>query len=157
MSEYESSSGGLSLPIESMKMMAESVGVSGLSDSASKELADEINFRLKTIVQDAIKFMHHGKRKKLTTNDIDHALKIKNIEVQNWMYLNFLVKFQIITLNVLVNISASLWILKSRTYSFSVCQWWWPGASFSWWQRIGYCWYYQWTTSKITFRCHSTR
>ncbi len=81
MSEYESSSGGLSLPIESMKMMAESVGVSGLSDSASKELADEINFRLKTIVQDAIKFMHHGKRKKLTTNDIDHALKIKNIEV----------------------------------------------------------------------------
>lgn len=81
MSEYESSSGSLNLPIESMKMMAESVGVAGLADSAAKELADEINFRLKTILQDATKFMHHGKRKKLTTNDIDHALKMKNIEV----------------------------------------------------------------------------
>ncbi|XP_057371270.1 transcription initiation factor TFIID subunit 6-like isoform X2 [Daphnia carinata] len=79
MSEYESA-GSLNLPIESMKMMAESVGVAGLSDSAAKELADEINFRLKTVIQDATKFMHHGKRKKLSTMDIDHALKIKNIE-----------------------------------------------------------------------------
>ncbi|XP_046445654.1 transcription initiation factor TFIID subunit 6-like [Daphnia pulex] len=79
MSEYESA-GGLNLPIESMKMMAESVGVAGLSDSAAKELADEINFRVKTIIQDATKFMHHGKRKKLSTMDVDHALKIKNIE-----------------------------------------------------------------------------
>lgn len=80
MNEYESAS-SLNLPIESMKMMAESVGVAGLSDSAAKELADEINFRLKTVIQDATKFMHHGKRKKLSTMDIDHALKIKNIEV----------------------------------------------------------------------------
>lgn len=80
MGDYESS-GGLNLPMESMKMMAESVGVAGLSDAAAKEVADEINFRLKTVIQDAIKFMHHGKRKKLSTGDIDHALKIKNIEV----------------------------------------------------------------------------
>lgn len=79
MGDYESG-GSLNLPIESMKMMAESVGVAGLSDAAAKEVADEVNFRLKTIIQDAVKFMHHGKRKKLSTNDVDHALKIKNIE-----------------------------------------------------------------------------
>ena len=83
MSEYEPV-GNLNLSIESMKTVAESVGVAGLSDSAAKEVADEINFRLKTIIQDATKFMHHGKRKKLLTVDIDQALKIKNIEVNDF-------------------------------------------------------------------------
>lgn len=79
MNDYEPT-GSLNLPMESMKVIAESVGVAGLSDSAAKELADEINFRIKTIIQDSTKFMHHGKRKKLSTTDIDNALKIKNIE-----------------------------------------------------------------------------
>ncbi|CAG0885829.1 unnamed protein product [Darwinula stevensoni] len=66
-------------PIESMKVIGESIGVS-LKEDAGKELADDITYRVKLIVQDAMKFMVHGKRKQLTTEDIDNSLKHKNVE-----------------------------------------------------------------------------
>ncbi|XP_037300340.1 transcription initiation factor TFIID subunit 6 isoform X3 [Manduca sexta] len=73
---------GSSLSMDSMKVIAESVGIASLGDDAAKELADDVTYRLKIIVQDAMKFMHHSKRQKLSISDIDHALKIKNIECQ---------------------------------------------------------------------------
>lgn len=69
-----------SIPLESIKVIAESIGISNLTDEPAKELADDISYRLKLIIQDAAKFMHHAKRQKLTASDLDHALKIKNIE-----------------------------------------------------------------------------
>ncbi|KAJ8734860.1 hypothetical protein PYW08_014110 [Mythimna loreyi] len=73
---------GSSLSVDSMKTIAESIGIASLGDDAAKELADDVTFRLKVIVQDSMKFMHHSKRQKLSITDIDNALKIKNIECQ---------------------------------------------------------------------------
>ncbi|CAG9782913.1 unnamed protein product [Diatraea saccharalis] len=73
---------GSSLSLDSMKVIAESVGIGNLGDDAAKEIADDVSYRLKVIVQDAMKFMHHSKRQKLSITDIDHALNMKNIEAQ---------------------------------------------------------------------------
>lgn len=67
--------------VDSVKAMAESVGVSNLQDDAAKDLAEDVTYRLKCIVQDALKFMELGRRIKMNTQDIDHALKVRNVEV----------------------------------------------------------------------------
>lgn len=73
---------GTTLSIESMKVIAESIGIGNLPDEAAKELADDVSYRLKLIIQESAKFMHHAKRQKLSPIDVDHALKINNIEVR---------------------------------------------------------------------------
>ncbi|CAH1118386.1 unnamed protein product [Phaedon cochleariae] len=73
---------GTNFSIESMKVIAESIGIGYLADDAAKELAEDISFRLKHIIQDSAKFMNHAKRVKLMQTDVDAALRMKNIEPQ---------------------------------------------------------------------------
>jgi transcription initiation factor TFIID subunit 6 len=68
------------LSIDSIKIMGESVGITTLNDDAATRLAEDLEYRLKEVVQDAIKFMRHSKRRRLTCADIDQALRVKNIE-----------------------------------------------------------------------------
>ncbi|KAG5681567.1 hypothetical protein PVAND_010986 [Polypedilum vanderplanki] len=80
--EINSQHFGTNLSLESIKIIAESIGIGNLSDSAAKELSDDISYKLKQIVQDAQKFMNHAKRTRLSIADVDHSLKIRNIEPQ---------------------------------------------------------------------------
>lgn len=73
---------GTTLSVESIKVIAESIGLNALPDDAAKELADDVSYKLKQIVQDSAKFMHHAKRQKLLISDIDHSLKTRNVEPQ---------------------------------------------------------------------------
>lgn len=114
---------GTNLSIESMKVIAESIGVGNLPDEAAKELADDISYRLKVILQESAKFMHHAKRQKLMCSDVDNALKIKNIEVS----INLT---SIITKHNLTFTVASVWILFKRVCTISVCFWWWKRITF---------------------------
>jgi len=68
------------IPKDSIKVIAEMVGVPNLSDDVSSSMAPDVEYRMREIVQEAIKFMKHSKRTKLTTEDINNALKLRNLE-----------------------------------------------------------------------------
>ncbi|XP_065207636.1 transcription initiation factor TFIID subunit 6 [Planococcus citri] len=71
---------GTTISIESLKVIAESVGIPNLSDECGKELSEDITFKLKHIIQDAMKFMTHSRRIRAMPCDIDNALVLNNIE-----------------------------------------------------------------------------
>ncbi|XP_059167584.1 transcription initiation factor TFIID subunit 6-like [Physella acuta] len=71
---------GSILSSESIRVIAESIGISGLADEASSFLAEDISYRLKLVVQEAEKLRQHGKRLKLMCTDFDQALQMKNVE-----------------------------------------------------------------------------
>lgn len=66
-------------PQDTVKDAAELLGIT-LPDEAAKNLAMDVEYRIHEILETAIKFMRHSKRKLLTTGDINHALKVLNIE-----------------------------------------------------------------------------
>ena len=65
---------------ESVKFTADSIGLEKLNDDAANYIAEELTFRLQELVQESMKFVQNSKRKILQTQDIDHALKVQNVE-----------------------------------------------------------------------------
>ncbi|OQS05221.1 transcription initiation factor TFIID subunit 6 [Thraustotheca clavata] len=66
---------------ESIAVIGQSIGLEKLKKGCASELAPEVEFRLREIIQDAIKFQTHARRETLTTRDINHALSTRNMEV----------------------------------------------------------------------------
>ncbi|PNW81292.1 hypothetical protein CHLRE_07g349950v5 [Chlamydomonas reinhardtii] len=64
----------------SVRAIALSVDVTYLTEEAAKALAPDVEYRLREVIQDALKFARHSKRTKLTTQDINDALRLRNIE-----------------------------------------------------------------------------
>jgi len=68
------------LPKESIKVIAESVGISELADDIAAAMVSDVEYRLREIAQEAIKFMKHSKRDMLTCEDVNNALRLRNVE-----------------------------------------------------------------------------
>lgn len=66
-------------PHDTVKDAAESLGIN-VPEDAAKNLAMDVEYRIHEILETAIKFMRHSKRKLLMTDDINHALSVLNIE-----------------------------------------------------------------------------
>ena len=65
---------------DNVKDVAESVGISNLRPEVSNALCRDIEYRLSQVLEEAIKFMRHGKRTVLWSQDISQALKILDVE-----------------------------------------------------------------------------
>jgi len=66
------------LSYEMVQNIGMSVGVE-IDKHVAQSLAIDTESRIRELVQDALKFMRHGKRRKLVTDDIDAALREKNV------------------------------------------------------------------------------
>ncbi|PWZ03657.1 hypothetical protein BCV70DRAFT_197857 [Testicularia cyperi] len=67
-------------PTDTIKDVAESLGIVGMKDSVAAALAADVEYRIREIVQDAAKYMRHSKRDQLKTTDVDAALRARNVE-----------------------------------------------------------------------------
>lgn len=66
-------------PYDTVRDAADSLGVT-ISDETAKSLAMDVEYHIHEIIETAVKFMRHSKRRQLTTSDVSNALKILNIE-----------------------------------------------------------------------------
>ena len=65
---------------ENVKDIAESIGIANLSNDALQSMTADIEFRLCQVLEEALKFMRHGKRTTLHTQDVAQALRVLDVE-----------------------------------------------------------------------------
>ncbi|KAF2657134.1 TAF-domain-containing protein [Lophiostoma macrostomum CBS 122681] len=65
---------------DNVKDVAESVGLASLPEHVLGELAQDVDYRLAVVLEEATKFMRHGKRTTMSTADVSNALRVLNVE-----------------------------------------------------------------------------
>jgi transcription initiation factor TFIID subunit 6 len=65
---------------DNIRDAADAVGIGSMSDDVLLHFASDVEFRLAQVIEEAIKFMRHGKRTTLSTQDISQALRALNVE-----------------------------------------------------------------------------
>ncbi|KAJ8556010.1 hypothetical protein K7X08_022768 [Anisodus acutangulus] len=68
------------VPKETIEVISQSIGVSNLSPDVLPALAADVEYRIREIMQEAIKCMRHSKRTTLSTDDVDAALSLRGVE-----------------------------------------------------------------------------
>ncbi|KAI9185779.1 hypothetical protein LWI28_010560 [Acer negundo] len=69
-----------SVPKEAIEVVAQSIGITNLSSDVALALAPDVEYRVREIMQEAVKCMRHARRTVLTADDVDSALKLRNVE-----------------------------------------------------------------------------
>ncbi|KAJ7647214.1 TATA box binding protein associated factor-domain-containing protein [Roridomyces roridus] len=65
---------------ESIKDVADSLNLPNISDTVASALASDVEYRIHQVIEEAARFMRHGRRTIMTTADIEQALRVLNIE-----------------------------------------------------------------------------
>eukprot|EP01119_Soliformovum_irregulare_P010268 TRINITY_DN2517_c0_g1_i1.p1 TRINITY_DN2517_c0_g1~~TRINITY_DN2517_c0_g1_i1.p1 ORF type:complete len:374 (+),score=61.38 TRINITY_DN2517_c0_g1_i1:23-1144(+) len=65
---------------ESIRLIAKQHQIPSVKEEVTAALAPDAEYRIREIIQEATKFMRHSKRGILTTEDVNHALKLRNVE-----------------------------------------------------------------------------
>lgn len=60
--------------------VAESVGIGSLNKEVVDQLARDVEYRIGQVIEESLKFMRHGKRTTLTTQDVSQALRLLDVE-----------------------------------------------------------------------------
>ncbi|KAI1301190.1 putative RNA polymerase II associated factor subunit [Halotydeus destructor] len=63
-----------------MRSFCDQVGVTGVADETLVLLNEDVNYRLRQLVQNAAQLMKHSRRRKLLCSDINEALKDSDCE-----------------------------------------------------------------------------
>ncbi|KAB5595903.1 Transcription initiation factor TFIID subunit 6 [Ceratobasidium theobromae] len=65
---------------DSIKDVADSLGITNLLDSVAAALASDVEYRLHQVIEEAARFTRHARRSTMSPADIDQALRVMNIE-----------------------------------------------------------------------------
>jgi transcription initiation factor TFIID subunit 6 len=65
---------------DNIKDVAESVGITSLNDEVLHRMSQDVEYRIAQVLEEALKFMRHGQRSTLSTQDISQALKVLDVE-----------------------------------------------------------------------------